>query len=189
MNLPRELIGDAEICKTFEPPSAEECLRFRYTTYMGEHHPAEKKVVLEFCPADMPDLTPLQLDKLKKLCGVRYNPETDIVKMSSEMFPSQAQNKRYLGDRVDILLKEARVCFRSPLLTLSRKANGRKIGPNRHLRGCTFGHTPPPLQAQAQTSRSLEADTEAQRGAAEVSRGELEGRSGAVDDGYAGGWT
>ena len=84
-------------------------LRFRYTTYMGEQHPAEKKVVLEFTPADMPNLTEIQRDKLRKLVGVRYNPETDIVKMSCEMFETQTQNKRYLGDLVDKLLEEARV--------------------------------------------------------------------------------
>ncbi len=78
---------------------------------MGEQHPAEKKVVMEFSPADMPDLTPIQREKLKKLVGVRYNPEKDIVKMSCEMFENQAQNKRYLGDLVDDLLKEARVYF------------------------------------------------------------------------------
>ncbi len=76
---------------------------------MGEQHPAEKKVVLEFTPADMPNLTEIQRDKLRKLVGVRYNPETDIVKMSCEMFETQAQNKRYLGDLVDKLLEEARV--------------------------------------------------------------------------------
>lgn len=76
---------------------------------MGEQHPAEKKVVLEFSPADMPDLTELQRNKLRKLVGVRYNPESDIVKMSCEMFETQAQNKRYLGDLVDKLLQESRV--------------------------------------------------------------------------------
>ena len=81
---------------------------------MGEQHPAEKKVVLEFSPADMPDLTAVQKEKLKKLVGVRYNPEKDIIKMSCEMFESQAQNKRYLGDLVDDLLNESRVCLRSP---------------------------------------------------------------------------
>jgi small subunit ribosomal protein S35 len=80
---------------------------------MGESHPAEKKVVVEFSPSDMPDLSPVQLEKLKKLCGVRCNPESDIVKMSCEMFESQAQNKRYLGDLVDTLLREARVSWDS----------------------------------------------------------------------------
>lgn len=98
-----------EMAKPFEPPNQTQILRFRYTTYMGEEHPAEKKVVVEFCPDDIPDLTAVQKDKLKKLAGVRYNPGTEIVRMSCEMFESQAQNKRYLGDLVDSLVREAKV--------------------------------------------------------------------------------
>lgn len=97
-----------ELAKPFEPPAADSPLRFRYTTYMGETHPASKKVVLELCTRDLPDLSEPQRLKLVKLVGVRYNPETDIVKMSSEMFPTQAQNKRYLGDLVDTLMAEAK---------------------------------------------------------------------------------
>ena len=96
------------MAKPFVPPNSKQILRFRYTTYMGESHPAEKKVVVEFTPEDLPDMTPVQKLKLKKLAGVRYNPETDIIKMSSEMFDTQAQNKRYLGDLVDTLIKEAK---------------------------------------------------------------------------------
>lgn len=74
---------------------------------MGETHPAAKKIVLEFCTRDLPDLTEAQRIKLIKLTGPRYNPETDIVKMSCEMFETQAQNKRYLGDLVETLMAEA----------------------------------------------------------------------------------
>ena len=74
---------------------------------MGETHPAANKVVLQFCTADLP-LTPAQRTKLIKLVGVRYNPQKDLVKMSSEMFETQAQNKRYLGDLVDTLMTEAK---------------------------------------------------------------------------------
>ncbi|KAL3424308.1 37s ribosomal protein [Phlyctema vagabunda] len=98
----------SKMSKPFEPPTKNEPLRFRYTTYMGEQHPAEKKVVCEFSPMDMPNLTDVQREKLKKLAGVRYNPETEIIKMSSEMFGTQAQNKRYLGELVQKLLVEAR---------------------------------------------------------------------------------
>lgn len=97
------------MAKPFVPPSADQPLRFRYTSYMGEKHPAEKKVVLEFCPADMPNLTDQQRRKLVKLLGPRYNPETEVAKMSSDIHENQAQNKRYLGDLVDSLLEEARV--------------------------------------------------------------------------------
>lgn len=75
---------------------------------MGETHPAAKKVVLEFCTRDLPGLSEAQRIKLVKLIGVRYNPETDLVKMSCEMFETQAQNKRYLGDLVDTLMAEAK---------------------------------------------------------------------------------
>lgn len=75
---------------------------------MGETHPAANKVVLEFCTRDLPKLTEAQRIKLVKLVGVRYNPEKDLVKMSCEMFETQAQNKRYLGDLVDTLMAEAK---------------------------------------------------------------------------------
>jgi small subunit ribosomal protein S35 len=74
---------------------------------MGESHPAENKVVLEFCIGDLP-LTHAQRLKLVKLAGVRYDPQSDIVKMSCEMFDTIAQNKRYLGDLVDTLMATAK---------------------------------------------------------------------------------
>lgn len=75
---------------------------------MGEHHPAERKVVVEFSVPDLPNLTQVQRDKLIKLAGPRYNPDTQVVKMSAEHFETQAQNKRYLGDVIRDLLNEAR---------------------------------------------------------------------------------
>ncbi|KAI0851344.1 mitochondrial ribosomal protein [Daldinia vernicosa] len=97
----------SKLARPFEPPTAQEPLRFRYTSYMGEFHPAENKVVLEFSPKDMP-LDEAQQLKLKKLLGPRYNPETDIAKMSCEQFEHQAQNKRYLGDLVESLIARAK---------------------------------------------------------------------------------
>lgn len=97
-----------ELAKPFSPPPLDHPLRFRYTTYMGETHPAAKKIALEFCTRDLPDLTEAQRVKLIKLVGPRYNPEKDLVKMSCEMFETQAQNKRYLGDLVDTLMEEAK---------------------------------------------------------------------------------
>ena len=75
---------------------------------MGEEHPGSKKIVLEFCTRDLRVLTEPQRIKLVKLVGSRYNPEADIVKISSEMFETPAQNKRYLGDLVDTLIEEAK---------------------------------------------------------------------------------
>ncbi|KIX00642.1 uncharacterized protein Z518_09707 [Rhinocladiella mackenziei CBS 650.93] len=97
-----------QFAKPFRPPTEATPLRFRYTTYMGEVHPAAKKVVVQFCTKDLPNLTEAQRIKLVKLVGVRYNPDTDVVKMSCERFEAPAQNKRYLGDLVNKLLDEAR---------------------------------------------------------------------------------
>ncbi|EXJ88796.1 hypothetical protein A1O3_01860 [Capronia epimyces CBS 606.96] len=97
-----------QYAKPFQPPTEATPLRFRYTTYMGEAHPAAKKVVVQFCTKDLPNLTEVQRLKLIKLVGVRYNPDTDVVKMSCERFEAPAQNKRYLGDLVNKLLDEAR---------------------------------------------------------------------------------
>lgn len=98
----------AELAKPFALPPLDHPLRFRYTTYMGETHPAANKVVLEFCTQDLLGLTETQRIKLIKLVGPRYNPEKDLVRMSCEMFETQSQNKRYLGDLVDSLMAEAK---------------------------------------------------------------------------------
>ncbi|KAJ8129491.1 hypothetical protein O1611_g4140 [Lasiodiplodia mahajangana] len=97
----------SKLATPFEPPTAQEPLRFRYTSYMGEFHPAEKKVVVEFSPKDLP-LNEAQQQKLRKLLGSRWNPETDVAKMSCELFDHQAQNKRYLGDVVNKLVEQAK---------------------------------------------------------------------------------
>jgi len=98
----------SKLAKPFELPAKDEILRFRYTTYMGEFHPADRKVVVEFCPEDLTDLTEVQVLKLKKLAGPRYNPEKDIIKMSCEQFEHQAQNKRYLGDLIEKMIATAK---------------------------------------------------------------------------------
>ncbi|KAK4940613.1 hypothetical protein LTR28_009088, partial [Elasticomyces elasticus] len=98
----------ANLARPFEPPTAARPLRFRYTTYLGEQHPAARKVVVEFTPSDIPGLTEQQTAKLIKLCGPRYNPSTEIVRMSAENFETQAQNKRYLGDTIASLIAETK---------------------------------------------------------------------------------
>ena len=53
-------------------------------------------------------MTQAQRTKLIKLVGVRYNPDTEVVKMSCESFETQAQNKKYLRDLVNTLIREAK---------------------------------------------------------------------------------
>jgi small subunit ribosomal protein S35 len=97
----------AELARPFEPPTAATPFRFRYTSYLGETHPSVNKVVVEFTVEDM-ELLPTQRDKLIKLAGVRYNPDTDIIKLSCEDFDTQTQNKRFLGETITKLLEEAK---------------------------------------------------------------------------------
>ncbi|EMC92436.1 hypothetical protein BAUCODRAFT_54502, partial [Baudoinia panamericana UAMH 10762] len=94
--------------KPFTPPQrAQTPLRWRYTTYMGEQHPAQAKVVVEFRPKDLVELNEKQREKLLKLVGSRWDPLRGVVRMSSEGFETQAQNKRYLGDVIASLIAEA----------------------------------------------------------------------------------
>jgi small subunit ribosomal protein S35 len=96
----------AQFAREFEPPAAEKPLRFRYSTYMGDFHQSESKVVLEFSPDDMP-LDDAQKTKLRKLAGPRWNPEKDLIHMSCESYENQAQNKKYLSDLVDKMVETA----------------------------------------------------------------------------------
>lgn len=98
---------NAEMAKPFAPPTDKQVLRWRYTSYMGESHPAEKKVVVQFSPEDL-KLTAVQTNKLKKLVGARYNPSTGLVKMSCDSYEYQAQNKAYLQKLVDDIITSAK---------------------------------------------------------------------------------
>jgi len=64
-------------------------------------------VVVEFEPHNL-NLSKQEMNKLIKLAGPRFSPETGLVKMSCESFETQAQNKRYLGDTIQNLIVEAK---------------------------------------------------------------------------------
>ncbi|KAJ4351107.1 37S ribosomal protein S24, mitochondrial [Ascochyta clinopodiicola] len=97
----------SQLARPFEPPTASTPFRFRYTSYLGESHPAANKVVVEFSPSDL-GLTPTQRDKFIKLSGPRYNPSSDLIKLSTEQFDTQTQNKRFLGETIQSLIAEAK---------------------------------------------------------------------------------
>ncbi len=98
----------SRFAKPFHIPTEDQVLRWRYTAYMGEPHPAARKVVVEFQPEKLTDLDPGQRMKMLKLAGARYNPSTKTIKMSCESFETQAQNKRYLADTITKLIAEAK---------------------------------------------------------------------------------
>jgi small subunit ribosomal protein S35 len=98
----------SRLAKPFEPPNiAASPLRWRYTTYFGDPHPASSKVTVEFRVSDL-KLNPKAALKLKKLAGVRYNPGTKSVRLSSDSFDTQARNKRFLAGTIDNLVREAK---------------------------------------------------------------------------------
>lgn len=96
------------LSKKFEPPQKDHVLRWRYTTYMGEAHPASRKVVVTFDPFKLSEASEKQIQKLLKLAGPRYNPTKQQIKLSCESFETPAQNKRYLADTVSNLIAEAK---------------------------------------------------------------------------------
>jgi small subunit ribosomal protein S35 len=105
-----------EFARPFRPPTKFEVLRFRYTSYLGENHPAARKVVMQFPLRQLrqslssdPRFDDVWEHKFKLLCGPRYNPETDIVHMSSEQHHYPAQNKRWLSDKLDEMIQAALV--------------------------------------------------------------------------------
>ena len=75
---------------------------------MGETHPGSNKVVMDFQPAQLPNLTQIQRDKLIKLLGSRYDPHKETAKMSCERYPTAPQNKNHLIETLESLLKESR---------------------------------------------------------------------------------
>lgn len=107
----------SQLAQTYDKPDkAKLPLKWRYTTYFSEQHPASRKVVCEFRIHDMSQhafakdkqTRERQILKLKKLCGARFNPQSLSVKMSCESFETQAQNKRYLADTISKLIAEAK---------------------------------------------------------------------------------
>ncbi|KAH8170501.1 mitochondrial ribosomal subunit protein [Sarocladium implicatum] len=97
----------SKLAKPFKPPTEKEVLRWRYTDYLGDNHPSDRKVVVQFAPDDL-KLTPQQSRKLTKLAGPRYNPSTQLIKMSSDSYQNAAQNKAYLSNLVDDLIAAAK---------------------------------------------------------------------------------
>jgi small subunit ribosomal protein S35 len=85
-------------------------------SYLGETHPAQKKVVLKVKVKKLRKalshdnrITDAWEHKFKLLCGPRYHPDTDFLHMSCELYPYPAQNKRWLSDKLDETIQAAMV--------------------------------------------------------------------------------
>lgn len=159
----------SSLSKPFTPPTQATPLRWRYTTYMGEQHPASRKVVVEFAPKDLPDLDDKQRLKLAKLAGVRWNPTTETVKMSCESFETQAQNKRFLGETIAKLLKEVKEgedAFDDLPLDLRHATNKRMQRKQKALRRARLGRPETGFPVEWRMTPERRAELEARRGAA-----------------------
>ncbi|CAN6648112.1 small ribosomal subunit protein mS35 [Trichomonascus vanleenenianus] len=86
----------------------KEIVKFKYTTYMGEEHAAERKVVATLKTAELDELSDAEKHKLRVLAGARYNAGTDELKISAARYPTQAQNKRFIGEVLRDLIAAAR---------------------------------------------------------------------------------
>ncbi|KAI8637955.1 mitochondrial ribosomal subunit protein-domain-containing protein [Parasitella parasitica] len=93
--------------KPFQAPANDQILRFKSHTYLGEGHPVERKAVLSVKIADL-GLNETEKHKLLLLSGPRYNVNTEELTMSSEKFPHRKQNKKFLIDTLQKLIKEAK---------------------------------------------------------------------------------
>ena len=138
---------------------------------MGEQHPASRKVVVEFAPKDLPDLSDAQRLKLAKLAGVRWNPITETVKMSCESFETQAQNKRFLGETIGKLLqevKEGEDTFEDLPLDLRHTTNKRMQRMQKALHRARLGRPGTGFPVAWRMTPERRAELEARRGAGEA---------------------
>ncbi|KAI9308740.1 mitochondrial ribosomal subunit protein-domain-containing protein [Cunninghamella echinulata] len=93
--------------KPFVPPTSKDIIKYKTHTYLGEGHPVERKVVLSVKVEDL-KLSEVERHKFLLLAGPRYHVDTDELILSSEKFPHLKQNKKYVGDILNKLLKEAK---------------------------------------------------------------------------------
>ncbi|VEU21742.1 DEKNAAC102759 [Brettanomyces naardenensis] len=103
-----ELPALAKYRQEYKPVSKEvKPVTYKYTTFLGEQNPGERKVVLQLNVSDL-KLSDEVSHKLKLLAGSRYDYTTDIFKMSSDKFLEPAQNASYLSDILNDLITESK---------------------------------------------------------------------------------
>lgn len=103
-----ELPSLAKFKQEYKPVSAKDKpVVYKYTSFLGEENPAERKVVLQLKVSDL-SLKEAEAHKLKLLAGPRYDYTTDLFKISSDKFLEPAQNATYLSDILDDLIAESK---------------------------------------------------------------------------------
>lgn len=82
-------------------------ITYKYTRFIGESHPAERKVAVQIKVSDL-GLNEAETHKLKLLAGQRYNHIDDLLVMSSDKFIEPAQNASFLNDIINDLIVESK---------------------------------------------------------------------------------
>ena len=150
-----------EYAKPFKLPAKEQILKFRYTTYYGEDHPAGAKVVMTVSANDLP-LSEEQKHKFILVAGPRYDAKTSIIKFSHEEFKSPLQNKRYLLELYNKLIetsKDSSDTFSDIPLRPVEKKNRKKMEhrvPSSWLPGLQREKQQLKLETSSQTLRDME---------------------------------
>jgi small subunit ribosomal protein S35 len=81
---------------------------YKFTKFIGESHPGERKVVLSLKLSDLNFLNNFEKHKFKLISGSRYDHKTDIFLISSDRYLEPAQNASFLSDVLDDLIKESK---------------------------------------------------------------------------------
>ncbi|KAJ2778266.1 37S ribosomal protein S24, mitochondrial [Coemansia interrupta] len=98
----------AQYARPFRVPSSEHVLRFERSVTMGDKTQAQdRKVVLRVRVAQL-GLKGPELHKFLLLVGVRYDPQTDELKMSEDREATSLLNKKRLADTLNQLIGEAK---------------------------------------------------------------------------------
>lgn len=80
------------------PDPASNPIKFKYTTYVGEEHPHERKVTMWVKTEDL-GLNDKELHKFRLLARSRYDHVKDVFKMSSDRFSEASFSKCQVFER------------------------------------------------------------------------------------------
>ncbi|WBW71605.1 mitochondrial ribosomal protein subunit S35 [Schizosaccharomyces osmophilus] len=94
--------------EAYQPKHVGQVLVFESPIQMSSTATPFSKVVLKFKVDNLPQLQQNERHVLKLLAGVRYNSETDEVKMSCNKYPSSLQNKLFLAESLNSLISESK---------------------------------------------------------------------------------
>ncbi|KAL2316314.1 37S ribosomal protein S24, mitochondrial [Schizosaccharomyces pombe] len=103
-----ELPGLTPYTQPFKKPADSQIFRFESDVQMSSFEKMNPKVVVTFKVTNIPLLEEKQRHVLRLLVGPRYNPEEDLVRISSDKYSSALQNKYHLIKILTSLIEESK---------------------------------------------------------------------------------